>query len=903
MKKINILLLIIILTMGCKTVSCRAGEITNLIKNSGFEITDTDGKPTDWYFYGGAFGTQFKYSGNAYSGNKAIIMESTSALYMSSSIRNIVPCTTYTVSVAARLMAGSSFTVQIEFTHTDNETGEIIYGNSAKQVFSTPKDIWKKVDFTVEVPEDTANVIIMLRTFGAAKCAFDDISFVGETTEESKAYIPKTPIGNEMLSNIDFETKTVFGGAQGWIAYRPEGFPKNQDGWVDNSFVSYSDGNGIDNSGCVKLVSGGTVFPFVYQQVQNIIPGAEYEIIVNVKGESSDKVAVKIEFYTGPNFTGGLGNISSAPFAPEAEWKTSGQVFRAPDNCRYMMVYLRLYGGGTVYYDNVYLYQTDTPQVFDLSTNKIFAQTGEDSITATVNLYTYGSQYENGFVKLALKDGESYLTDIVSKQFDDMKAEWTFNVASFQKGKEYTVEATVTDSEGIAVETKRTSVFRYDRPLSLDEKGNYHKVTITDSGYEISEEIFNPIFVYHATVDDFERCKAAGINLVQSYSNSSSPKLPTAEYLDAAEGKGMMVLIPLYAHNMKPAGHPDNIENTKRVLNQAKDHNATFGYIIMDEPYNNDPYPEENLKNSYKIIRDIDPVHPVFVMENAASNYKKVALYADILGIDPYPQGVKEPTTFVSDCVRTANEAVDNKKPIYCLLQTFSYRGYMPDAADTKSMIYQTFMNGAKAVGYYCFENSDNGLDLDETEIWQTLVDFYTDESSFWFDTANGKYQISKYENDNVYAAEYISENRSFLVLANKKGDTAVNENIPFDADKKIFPPIDDVITLGVGEVKLFEVLDLKDKIGFYKTDRILNKIESGQIQIGYYSNDDKMLMTVLYKCTGNIKELIGVSISEKGTGFVNTVINVPQGTLYKIKAFAVYSLNNLDFRNGAELN
>ena len=83
-----------------------------------------------------------------------------------------------------------------------------------------------------------------------------------------------------------------------------------------------------------------------------------------------------------------------------------------------------------------------------------------------------------------------------------------------------------------------------------------------------------------------------------------------------------MALICLYRSNV-PAGNTTellknsrgefttNADNTKEVVEIAKHHPATFAYAVKDEPFSHmTPTMYADLENSYKIIRDLDDVHP-----------------------------------------------------------------------------------------------------------------------------------------------------------------------------------------------------------------------------------------------------------------------------------------------------
>lgn len=195
--------------------------------------------------------------------------------------------------------------------------------------------------------------------------------------------------------------------------------------------------------------------------------------------------------------------------------------------------------------------------------------------------------------------------------------------------------------------------------------------------------------------------------------------------LDAAYQNGVYLLLNLY-NNMLPAGHPDNVANTQTFVNAAKNHPALFGYMIMDEPFINSIDKEATygyLKNSYKIIRDLDSAHPVYVVECMEADFEKASNCADIFAIDMYPTNLASMPDRTYSTTKTAVEAVNSKKPVYHILQAYNLSGsYEPSSNDIRHMAYQAFFGGASNIGYYPVCDSDSIMW--ETGLYDGVVSF-----------------------------------------------------------------------------------------------------------------------------------------------------------------------------------
>lgn len=538
------------------------------------------------------------------------------------------------------------------------------------------------------------------------------------------------------------------------------GFEDGYTGWSCSGkwgeYASISEEQVYNDSKALKLSTNIGNSPWVSKGITNFYPGTEYEVSawVNTGTLSGTRALFKIETYRTETITSNssLGSYNGGFYnGTDGGWQRVTFSFIPEKECRLVIILVRLYAIGTIYVDDVALKQSGSVKTFFLETDNFFYYSDWDNGFAAVELSRLFTELESGSASFWLYDGEEVLDHKPGVPFTGTRAEYIFDVGLIPRtGEEFILKATVYDSGGNPAGTETMPVFRYNRPACLDKDGNYI----------VDKKIFNPVFSYHHPEKDFDAAVEAGINLVQAYK-------PTAGYdkmFEHANDLGIKIMFPLYP-GMKPAGSEQNIANTTYYINKYKGHPALFGWIIMDEPFWND-CTEEDLIESYKLVKSLDSSHPIIITEPVSGNFRKTAKFTDILIIDPYPGNTGKQLTSVADLTYATREAVNEKKPVYTLLQTFDYQGYMPTATETKQMIYQALMAGAKGVGYYCFEAAAGGVDLNMTGIWGALTSL---DYSQWFGLLQSEeYREIKSHTENYFYAEYRHENYSTHLLLNK---------------------------------------------------------------------------------------------------------------------------------------
>lgn len=704
----------------------------DLLKNGDFEVVAQTGLPQGWGLSGGkVYSEAMVAKGDAPSGENFFrFFGETSSVFTSNTITNVVVGETYTFSAYLRKMPGTKGTPQITLvcqkpsgnTHADVKT---FY-----QTFDTTKvGQWEKVEYTLEVPEETTRIGLLVRLVGGGEVHWDNIHFVGkadkqaELESEFRAMLAeeKEKAGAEVSnSGVVSNFETPFPGQPDNIL--PNGnFDENDgtnvSGWTvrdaHKNYCSLEKGAGPDGSDAIHLnvpTTDALKNPF-YQRMINIVGGAEYMVSFRYKRMqgSTGYPAIKLEFAMDRSLPGAVAcgekyvSVSKAP--DDNEWHTYSAKVYPPSNAAEATVLARLMQNGPgqkaeIYIDDVKIFMTNAPATLALTTDEIFYYDDMlhemTTFSGSVNLAYYPE-----FASAKMDFAVSFEGKNIWEEKQVTATNGTSTVAFplsllTEKEKPYQVKATLYNADGSVKDTKIQNIYVYARPNYLGKDGVYMKN---------GKEPFYPVYAYHVKNDHYKMVAEAGINLVQMGAFGSGVETALAA-LDAAQEAGIMGFICLY-NGMKPAGHEDNITHTIKLLSDERivNHPALFGYGVMDEVFLGLSNPEADMEASFRLIRALDPNHPIMCMEAVGTYYEKCAKFVDVLCIDPYSSAQQQNG---SKATERARAAVKYRKPVYTLLEAYyTTHGRWPLPEDGRNNNWQALIAGANCVGYYSISDSD----------------------------------------------------------------------------------------------------------------------------------------------------------------------------------------------------
>ena len=173
-----------------------------------------------------------------------------------------------------------------------------------------------------------------------------------------------------------------------------------------------------------------------------------------------------------------------------------------------------------------------------------------------------------------------------------------------------------------------------------------------------------------------------------------------AELMDAAAEQGMQILLELSEH-ARQQPEPD-YEAIEAAVKRYRRHPALLAWYLVDEPDETGMDPAV-ARRIYELIRELDPYHPVYLVNNRPHTYAAYAEASDILAIDVYPIP-RYPITRVRDSMRQARWTSLGRKPVWLVAQAFGgveHWPRAPTAVELRNMVYQGVIQGAGGVLFY----------------------------------------------------------------------------------------------------------------------------------------------------------------------------------------------------------
>ncbi len=188
--------------------------------------------------------------------------------------------------------------------------------------------------------------------------------------------------------------------------------------------------------------------------------------------------------------------------------------------------------------------------------------------------------------------------------------------------------------------------------------------------------------------------------------------------MDAAAEHGMYCWPRLRQLSSLEQGNREKELMLRKVVERFRDHPGLLVWKNVDEAFwGKTPY--EDMIRAYKIIRELDPHHPVGLTQAPRGTLTDLRPYnpaADILLLDIYPVGyppgrhsllANKEISMVGDYTKFIKEVADGK-PVWMVLQ-IAWSGVVkpgktlrfPTFAQERFMTYQALINGARGLIYF----------------------------------------------------------------------------------------------------------------------------------------------------------------------------------------------------------
>ncbi len=813
MKKIVSILLCCFMLFSAAGVF--AAESTPLLENGSFEI-HTDAVPACWTAPVGTWGEDIEISNTATDGKASLrLFGNSKNAYVKQEIEGLRHGAKYTLSFDILREYGTGISSRIEFSYIEGESRQ--YMGTHAQVSEwgeTESGKWRRQAVSFTVPPNAEKTIITFRKEGSASVFFDNVTLSGgeesgaiEIEAPATAWAPGEIENSEnLIQNNGFE-ETEEGFAKGWNRFSEENVSLN----TEKEFVRSGEHS-------VKISAQDTKMPWArFEIAENIVPGAQVTFTCwAYSPTSAGRVGFKTEDYVlnYDHLVGtGSGGSKLSDIKQEDGWVQLTGTERIPNNTDTVWLYVRMYGQGEVYIDDVEYKVTKGPEAFNtFLTDEVFYYSdweGNGKATVTANV-TFYPEFIGDPLHFAVLDKELMLYEEIIPMNEEGKVTFEYPLTLLRETmKEYTIRCSLYDENDSFIARAQETVYKVDRPGYITEDGYY-----VENG-----ERFDPIYMYHCTPDDEERlikAKEIGVNLLQGY--------PVQEQLDLLAKLDMKAFIVLYSGGSsgQSAGHASRIAQTIAAVNKYKDHPAVFAWALMDEPTSK-AWPD--LKKAYIEIRKLDPNHPVFITMNG--NFDATSRFTDIVSCDAYPYGFFPFTTKDYDTIDEVVGVNENRKPVYNVLQAFDMRDSFPTAQELRNMIYQSFWAGGKGIGYFSWSGitkdaEGKNVPLYKTHLWEPLASFYNLEYEEVLEHFVYKElpTFNEVRTEEYWYRSWVKDGRLSLVILNRKDKESV------DAEIKLMSADGSV---QIGDFKA-NVINGSNAVPFEGTDGTFSvKLEPGQ--------------------------------------------------------------------------
>ncbi len=177
-------------------------------------------------------------------------------------------------------------------------------------------------------------------------------------------------------------------------------------------------------------------------------------------------------------------------------------------------------------------------------------------------------------------------------------------------------------------------------------------------------------------------------------------------------------------------------QTLRKILTTFRDHPGLGVYKGADEPeWGKQPLPP--LERAYAIIKELDPNHPLAIIQaprGTIASLRKYNPVCDITGLDIYPIGyppgnhsqfvsTNSEISMVGDYTRWMMEVTEGKKPVWMTLQ-ICWSGVIkegktlrfPTFPEERYMTYEAIINGARGINYFG-GGLPKGLDEEDTKL------------------------------------------------------------------------------------------------------------------------------------------------------------------------------------------
>lgn len=622
------------------------------------------------------------------------------------------------------------------------------------------------------------------------------LSLVMTTMYFPPVYAEGFVIGEELIENGDFEKLDENG--------IPIGSWQTQKNWdPEYAYITQNKDGNSSNILKVEWKSNDVNRSYARYLLGNAEPGMyelSVDVVYNLTNEHSGEAQglnVLIEFYRAGQVdtdTAFIGNkkIDQLDGQSNDRWVNVSGTFTAPEETELIVIWFLVNSKGEVWIDNLSCKLAGGPEPYSMQTDQVIYYTDDSVGTAKTMIHSYYKPDSEEY-KVKVDYSLEYEDEILAEAKDVVPnpengiSEFQFDLSLMEYLLEkYQLRAVIKNENGDVIREFSEDIIRTERPKNLKSDG-----TLLVDG-----EPFYPVIGYSVN-QNFAEAKAMGINTIHDMSDWGNE---IEKKLDGAHENGMKVIVHLCNLGnsyLKPSGSPENYNTCLEWVEKLKDHPALLAWDMRDEPLGGrapgtDEFKTQttSLLDGYIGIRDVDPDHPVYLLDYQPRWYDYSQRYGDIFVTDIY---VTDDTYAVTTGVQQALEAVKGRKPVYQIGQTYvSSRAYgMPTIDDIRGNNYRALAAGVKGFGYFVMTNcaystpeaTTGDMNLWDCDVYDDIVKFAQEEQPELVDYYLAKkYQTFNKHDDggkhSLYYESWIHGDDVWMVVHNR-GNEEVEAKIP----------------------------------------------------------------------------------------------------------------------------
>lgn len=266
---------------------------------------------------------------------------------------------------------------------------------------------------------------------------------------------------------------------------------------------------------------------------------------------------------------------------------------------------------------------------------------------------------------------------------------------------------------GVAVDSQEVRFAR------LAPAAHEVKVDLFTRGLLVQGQPFLPIGLYWLRAEGLGALRGEGFNAGDYYYKLHGDEITAL--LDSAAAAGVGVLVELTPY-IRGRPEPDQAAIDSMVA-RYRGHAGLLVWYIVDEPADA-AVPRSALEKVYRRVQELDPYHPVYLVNNRPAAYVDYAGASDILAVDVYPVP-RQPLTRVHECVAQARWATLDRKPVWLVAQAFGGVEQWPrppTPAELRNMVFQGLAAGARGVLFYRLCGAEERR-IQPEPLWQEVQD------------------------------------------------------------------------------------------------------------------------------------------------------------------------------------